>query len=87
MLALFLHSEFYRVRIAYDSVVITVYSRWGGSRTIYWHEIRSIAFSKFDQNYVVQLHHGKKFTFSYLMCGYGSFYTDLYQQIETGPSN
>ena len=72
LLALFLHSEFYLVRISYSATGITVYSRWGGERRITWKEIISVTFSKSGQNYLVKLTDGRQFTFNYFMSGYQS---------------
>lgn len=72
LLTLFLHSEFFFVRVTYNIAGVTVHSRWGGHRRIAWPEIESVAFSKASQNYVVKLRNGTKFTFSYFMSGYQS---------------
>jgi hypothetical protein len=77
LLTLFLHSEFFFVRITYNIASINVHSRWGGHRRTAWPEIESVGFSKASQNYVVKLHNGTKFTFSYFMSGYQSFLGEL----------
>ena len=77
LLALFLHSEFYFVRISYSTTGITVYSRWGGERKIAWKEINSVTFSKSGQNYLVKLTSGRQFTFNYFMSGYQSLLNEV----------
>lgn len=42
LLALFLHSEFFLVRITYGVAGVDVYSKGGGQRSIAWHEIEGV---------------------------------------------
>lgn len=76
-LALFLHSEFFFVRITYGDPGVNVYSRWGDHRRIAWGQIASVHFSKLSQNYVVQVRGEDPFTFNPFMSGYGSLLEEL----------
>jgi hypothetical protein len=82
VLALFLHSEFFFIRITYSIAGVKVNSRWGGHRRIAWPEIDSVSFSKTSQNYVVKLYSGEKFTFNYFMSGYQSLLEAMQERVE-----
>jgi hypothetical protein len=81
VVALFVHSEFFLVRITYDGVGVIVYERWGNEKRIGWHEISSVHFSKPSQNYVVGLNNEQKFTFNYLMSGYQSLLANIEERL------
>ena len=76
-LALFLHSEFFLVRITYNDAFLYVHTRWGGQRRVGWHDIDSVHFSKLSQNFVVEQKGGSKFTFNYFMSGYQSLLAEI----------
>lgn len=82
VLALFLHSEFFFIRITYSIAGVKVYSRWGGHRRIAWPEIESVSFSRASQNYVVKLCSGEKFTFNHFMSGYQSLLEAMQERVE-----
>ena len=77
LLALFLHSEFFLARITYGVAGVDVYSKWGGQRSIAWHEIEGVQLSKASQDYVVQLNGGSTFKFSYFMSGHASLLEEM----------
>lgn len=77
LLALYLHSEFFLVRLTYSDASVIVHTRWGSEHRVAWQDILSVGFSKPSQNYVVRLRNGKKFTFNYFMSGYQTLLEEL----------
>ena len=77
LLALFLHSEFFFVRITYNDAGINVHRRWGGQNRIEWRDIDAVHFSKPSQNFVVKEKNGQKFTFNCFMSGYQSLLDEI----------
>lgn len=82
LLALYLHSEFFFVRLTYSDANITVHTRWGSEHRVAWQDVVSVQFSKASQNYVVRLRNGKKFTFNYFMSGYQSLLDEIQQRAD-----
>ncbi len=77
LLALFLHSEFFSVRITYNDAGINVQGRWGGQNRIAWHDLDSMHVSGPGRNFVVKQKNGQKFTFNYFMSGYQSLLAEI----------
>lgn len=79
-LALFLHSEFFLVRITYNDTCLYVHTRWGGQRRVSWQDIDSLHFSRLSQNFVVEQKDGRKFTFNHFMSGYQSLLAEIQER-------
>jgi hypothetical protein len=79
-LALFLHSEFFLVRITYNDACLYVHTRWGGQRRVAWQDIDSVHFSKLSQCFVVEQEGGRRFTFNYFMSGYQSLLAEIQER-------
>lgn len=83
LLAAFLHSEFFGIRITYSVAGVKVFSRWGGHQAYTWGELKSVDFLTPSQNYVVRVVGDRKFTFNYLMSGYESLRAEIQRRTAT----
>jgi hypothetical protein len=75
--ALYLHTEFFMVRILFNEAGLAVHGRWGAPKRFAWQDVEAVCLSTLSQNYLVTCKNGRTFTFNYFMSGYVSLFEEL----------